>query len=485
MYYILSDMEPKLVLHYFEDICAIPHGSHHMGKISDYLVKFAKERNLKHRKDDADNVIIWKDGSAGHEDAAPLMLQGHMDMVLEKNKDIPLDIENEPIHLKYTDGYLHGEGTTLGGDDGIAVAMMLAILDDDTLVHPPLECVFTTDEEVGMDGMNALDASDLKAKRLINLDSEEEGVFTVGCAGGTHLDLALPVEMRKKTGMMLHVEISGLRGGHSGECIDQGLANANILMGRLMRKLFKKSEFSLAALEGGTKDNAIPRECTADLLFFDQPDERIISNTVKKFTSQIQNEYQFTDPGITVRSDWTDRTDMPAEVASAHDTRRTVAMLTALPDGLIATDPRTGKPQTSLNLGILRFALNQVSLTYLVRSSINSQKKYMVSKVKAIGELAGARIDVNGDYPAWEYAPECPMRDALVKVYQDAYGKDPVISITHGGLECGLLADKIKGLEAISLGPDMQGVHTPDEKLSVESVKRVFDFLVKALAALA
>ena len=335
------------------------------------------------------------------------------------------------------------------------------------------------------DGMAALDASVLQAKRLVNLDSEEEGVFTVGCAGGTHLDLVLPVQMKVKTGMMLHVEIAGLRGGHSGECIDRGRANAIMLMGRLLRKLFKKSEFSLSSLEGGSKDNAIPRSCTADLLFFGQFDNRIISNTVEKFTEQIQNEYQFTDPDIEVRSGWTDMTAKEAQVATAHDTRKTVAILTALPNGLMETDPNTGRPQTSLNLGICQMKDDQVQITYLVRSSINSQKKYLCSKVKAIGELAGARIDTTGDYPAWEYQKDCPLRDTLVEVYKKAYGKEPKISITHGGLECGILAAKIPGLQSVSLGPDMEGIHTPDEKLSVESVRRTWDFLVRAMEALA
>ena len=485
MYYLLNDVEPKLVLHYFEEICAIPHGSRHTTKISDYLVKFAKDRNLKVVQDEAENVIIWKKGSAGHEKSAPLMLQGHMDMVLETNRDVPLDLVNNPIHLKYDNGFLHAEGTTLGGDDGIAVAMMLAALDDKNLVHPPLECVFTTDEEIGMDGMVALDASVLKAKQLINLDSEEEGVFTVGCAGGTHMELLLPVQLKKKTGMQLHVEITGLRGGHSGECINLGRANAVMLMGRLLRKLFKKSEFSLGSLDGGSKDNAIPRTCTADLLFFGQFDNRIISATVEKFKEQIRNEYQFTDPDIEVRSDWTDLTSRETAVATAHDTRKAVAMLTALPNGLIETDPNTGRPQTSLNLGICKMQEDQIEITYLVRSSINSQKKYLVSKVKAVGELSGARIDATGDYPAWEYQKDCPLRDTLVCVYEKAYGKKPKLSITHGGLECGLLAAKIPGLQSVSIGPDMEGIHTPDEKLSVESVRRTWDFLVKAMEALA
>ena len=226
--------------------------------------------------------------------------------------------------------------------------------------------------------------------------------------------------------------------------------------------------FSLSSLEGGSKDNAIPRSCTADLLFFGQFDNRIISNTVEKFTEQIQNEYQFTDPDIEVRSGWTDMTAKDAQVATAHDTRKTVAILTALPNGLMETDPNTGRPQTSLNLGICQMKDDQVQITYLVRSSINSQKKYLCSKVKAIGELAGARIDTTGDYPAWEYQKDCPLRDTLVEVYKKAYGKEPKISITHGGLECGLLAAKIPGLQSVSLGPDMEGIHTPDEKLSVD-----------------
>lgn len=485
MNYILEDMEPKRVLHFFEEICAIPHGSYHVQEISDALVRFAKDRGLKYTQDDAGNVIIRRDGSKGHENAKPLILQGHMDMVLEKADGVDLDMETRPIRLRCDGDTLYAEGTTLGGDDGIAVAMMLAALDDEKLVHPPLECVFTVNEEVGLLGAEALDVSSLKGRRMLNLDSEEEGVFTAGCAGGAEQIFHIPVEKKPKFGMQLHIEISGLRGGHSGSCINLGRANADILMGRILYRISKKAEPRILKLTGGSKDNAIPRGCVCDCLFDATADGREAARAVEKETKKILNEYRFTDPDIQVTHDWTDATSLAQDAVCRADTMKIIRFLMVTPNGVLEMDPNIKDlPQTSLNLGILDVGTDEVTATFLVRSSIDSQKKNLMKRLQCLADLVGAAIETRGEYPAWEYVKDSPFRDELVSVYEKQNGRKPAVSITHGGLECGLLAAKLKGLDCVSVGPDMEGIHTPDEKLSVSSVERLWNFLVKVMEEL-
>lgn len=484
---ILGDLEPKKVFHYFEEIAGIPHGSFHVDAISDYLVQFAKEHGLKHIQDEAKNVIIFKPASEGAASKESLILQGHMDMVLEKNKDVRLDLEHDPIHLRVDGDFVHADGTTLGGDDGIAVAMMLAALDDDTLAHPPLECVFTTNEEVGMLGMNALDPSALKGRRMLNMDSEAEGVLTIGCAGGAEEHFLLPVEMTPRYGMSVHIVISGLKGGHSGECIHLGRANADLLMGRLLERIWKKASFGISMLEGGTKDNAIPRECTAELVLDAGSDDKSVRKAIEKFTKQVKNEYRATDPDITVSCEWTDHTNLAVDCASRKDTKKIIAFLLLLPNGLFEHVPDAAElePQTSSNLGILKLDTDGLEAVCLVRSSIDSQKKYVQRKMKTLADLLDAEEHVEGAYPAWEPAAKSDFRDLLVQIYEEQYGKKPAIAVIHGGLECGLLADKIKGLDCVSIGPDMIGIHTPDEKLSIRSTQRTWEFVKTVLAKLA
>jgi dipeptidase D len=482
----LSDLEPVNVFHYFEEIAAIPHGSYHVDKISDYLVSFAKERGLRYVQDDAKNVIIFKPASKEAKESAPLILQGHMDMVLEKNNDVELDMENEPIHLVVDGDDLRADGTTLGGDDGIAVAMMLAVLDDEELVHPPLECIFTTNEEVGMLGMNELDPKPLKGRRMLNLDSEEEGILTVGCAGGAEQIFTLPMERKGRYGMLLRLVIRGLRGGHSGACIHMGRANADLLMGRLLQKIEKKTEFGISVLGGGNKDNAIPRECVAEILMPSDVDGKAVIKQIEKFTKQVQNEYQYTDPDIQVDYEWTDNTEAAIDCIGRKDAKRIVDFLLLLPDGLIAYDPNLkNMPQTSSNLGILKLDTDGLTAVSLVRSSINSQRKYVQTRMKALAEVFDAGLETKGDYPAWEYTKNSDFRDLLVNVYEAEYGRKPEVSITHGGLECGLLAAKVDGLDCVSIGPAMSGIHTPAERLSISSTKRTYEFLKAALCACA
>ncbi len=485
MRYIPEDKEPKDVLRYFEEICAIPHGSYHVDQISNYLVNFAKDHKLRFEQDAEKNVIIFKDGSKGAS-KDPIILQGHMDMVLEKNQNVTRDLTKQPIELRCDGDTLYADGTTLGGDDGIAVAMMLAALADKELEHPPLECIFTTNEETGMEGVNALDVSDLKGRRMINLDSEEEGIFTVGCAGGAQEEITLGFERKPRYGVGLHLEISGLRGGHSGASIHLGRANANVIMTRLLNRIYRKIPFCLYDFEGGTRDNAIPRSAAVDLVFPEDYDSSLVKKVMDKFEKQMANEYRYTDPDIKLTYSRTDYSDLAVSAVGRKDTRKVIALLMSLPNGLIERDPQIrDMPQSSLNMGVVRTNTDNLSVVYLVRSSINSQKKFLVDRLRSITWLAGGQIVTISEYPAWERVQDSPLVAELSALFEKENGKKPVISITHGGLECGLLASKIKGLDCVSIGPDMSGVHTPDEKVSISSVERTWKFLTAALSDMA
>lgn len=479
---ICGEAQPKLVLHFFEEICKIPHGSFHVQEISDYLADYARKKKLTFRQDEAGNVIIWKPATEGAVSDKPVILQGHMDMVLEKTDDCPLDLLKQHIQLRRNGDTLYAEGTTLGGDDGIAVAMMLALLEDDTLVHPPLECVFTVNEEVGLLGASVLDVSDLKGRRMINLDSEDEGIFTVGCAGGAEEHCTFPVTRKEHRGMILSITISGLLGGHSGGCINLGRANADLLMGRVLHKLSCKMTVRLLGIEGGSKDNAIPRTCSARVLLEAGTDQKAALHVVEKLMNQIAGEYRVTDPGLTWSTDWEDATEIPALVMTKADTRRILDFLLLTPNGLVENDPVDPKlPQTSLNLGILKSEEDHVTAVYLVRSSVNSQKKYLQKKVERLVQLLGGSTEEKGAYPAWERAEKSPLCEELSAIYEKQTGKKPVIAVIHGGLECGLLAAGMEGLDCVSIGPDMEGIHTPDEKLSLASTQRTWEFLLEAL----
>lgn len=486
MEFIPDGTQPETVLKFFEKICSIPHGSYHTEKLADYLTEFAKERKLKTVRDDAGNVIIFKKASQGCSDAAPLILQGHMDMVLEKNANVTRDLERQPIQLVCENGVLHARGTTLGGDDGIAVAMMLAILDDDTMHHPDLECVFTTNEEVGMLGADALDTSCLKGRRMLNLDSESEGIFTVGCAGGAEQIITIPFVRKPRSGMKLAVKISGLRGGHSGSCIGLGRANADILMARLLYRLIRKAEVRLIDIEGGTKDNAIPRECSAELLLSSKVDQQMISRQISRTLKEFNTEYAETDPDIDIEYSWTDLSLIETQAVSRTTTKKIVRFLMAAPNGLIETAPNDkNMPQTSLNLGILHTDDSGLTAVWLVRSSINSQKKFIMNRLDSLASLIDAQIRTEGEYPAWEYTSHSALRDLMSDIYEKMTGRKPEIEITHGGVECGLLAAKMDGLDCVSIGPDMEGIHTPDEQLKLDSVERVWEFVRSVVEACA
>lgn len=482
MHYQFSDKEPKAVLHYFEEIAAIPHGSHNTKAISDHIAAFAREQGLAYEQDEVNNVIIYADPTSGYEEAERIVLQGHMDMVCEKRADVELDMDREPITLILeADGdTLRADGTTLGGDDGIAVAMMMAILSDKTIPHPGLDCIFTVDEEVGMDGAEALDCSRVKGRRLLNLDSEEEGVFTAGCAGGVHPHVSFLVQRKEKEGIPATLRVQGLRGGHSGECIGKGRANANQILGRVLFTLGREYSFRLIRVDGGTKDNAITREAEAEILFEGEPDRERLAARIEELDRLLKEEYRIADAGITLFLRWGGRA--VRRVMKKKSAGAVLSFLTSCPYGVQEFDPVFEKlPQTSLNLGILETGEDEVRMVFLVRSSVNSQKEMMSDRIICLAEALGGRVSLSGMCPAWEYRAESPFRELLLAVYRRQTGKEARVAMIHGGLECGLLSGKMPGLDAVSIGPDMKDIHTPEEHFSLRSADRVYRFVLEVL----
>ena len=472
---ILEHLEPRGVFRFFEELCAIPHGSSNTKAVSDWLMGFARERGLEAYQDGLNNVIIIKEATSGYESAEPVILQGHMDMVCEKAPGCAKDMEKEGLDLAVDGDAVYAEGTTLGGDDGIAVAMALAILDADDIPHPRLEAVFTVDEEIGMLGATALDVSMLRGRRMLNLDSEEEGVFTVGCAGGNLTQCTLPLTRAPYAGKALTVTVGGLRGGHSGAEIDKGLGNANMLLGRLLYAASRKAELRLVEVNGGLKDNAIPRETVATLV---TTDPEAVLAVCRELDAQLKNEYRTTDPDVFVTA-----AESTASLPMDDDTtRRVLCFLTCAPNGIQAMSAdMPGLVQTSLNLGILKTEKDAVIASFCVRSSIDGQKQMLVERLTCMTEALGGTVEVFGDYSGWEYRPDSPLRELLVEVFTQQYGHAPRIEAIHAGVECGIFSGKLPGLDCVSMGPDLTEIHTCREKLYISSVQRLWTMVLETL----
>ena len=472
---ILEHLEPRGVFRFFEELCAIPHGSSNTKAVSDWLMDFARERGLEAYQDGLNNVIIIKEATSGYESAEPVILQGHMDMVCEKAPGCAKDMEKEGLDLAVDGDAVYAEGTTLGGDDGIAVAMALAILDADDIPHPRLEAVFTVDEEIGMLGATALDVSMLRGRRMLNLDSEEEGVFTVGCAGGNLTQCTLPLTRAPYAGKALTVTVGGLRGGHSGAEIDKGLGNANMLMGRVLYAASRKAELRLVEVNGGLKDNAIPRETVATLV---TTDPEAVLAVCRELDAQLKNEYRTTDPNVFVTA-----AESTASLPMDDDTtRRVLCFLTCAPNGIQAMSAdMPGLVQTSLNLGILKTEKDAVIASFCVRSSIDGQKQMLVERLTCMTEALGGTVEVFGDYSGWEYRPDSPLRELLVEVFTQQYGHAPRIEAIHAGVECGIFSGKLPGLDCVSMGPDLTEIHTCREKLYISSVQRLWTMVLETL----
>ncbi len=474
---ILDNIKPKNVMGIFESICAIPHGSGNTKMISDWCVDFAKMRGLEHYQDELNNVIIIKDAAPGYENAEPVILQGHIDMVCQKEPGLDKDMSKEGLDLVVEGDKIYAKGTTLGGDDGIAVAMALAVLDAEDIPHPRLEVMLTVDEETGMYGAAGIDVSPIKGRTLLNIDSEEEGIFTVSCAGGARANCSFPVVREHYEGFGLKLKISGLKGGHSGVEIDKGRANANILMGRLLSYISDVTALRLLSLEGGSADNAIPFACNAEILV---ADIEAAKAAVEKADDIFKNEYHATDAGVTASAVCGEK--CAARCADEGSTATVIDALIMFPNGIRAMSADIpGLVETSLNLGILRLEENSARMSFSVRSSVGSRKDMIIKKLSAVAKALGGKAEFVGQYPAWEYRPQSPLRDRMVEVYTRMYGQAPKVVAIHAGLECGLLSAKLPGLDAVSFGPNLSNIHTTRESMSIASVQRVWEFLLEVL----
>ena len=472
----LAGLKPGSVFRYFEEICAIPHGSRNTKAISDYLVAFAKEHNLKYIQDESNNVILFGPGTCGMEDHAPVILQGHMDMVCEKDASCPLDMAVDGLDLMHDDRYVYAKGTTLGGDDGIAVAYALAILEDNTIAHPPLEVIITVDEEIGMLGANAIDLSMLRGRTLVNLDSEEEGIFTVSCAGGATSVISLPVERKAVYGPCVRLTVDGLQGGHSGAEIHKNRANANKVMGEYLSRIQKLMPLCLTSFSGGSKDNAIPRSCQATVVAMGIGIERI-NDVAAQLQAEIREKYD--EPEATVQAFDVDALGGNSLTTSA--TSDVISLLCACPNGVQSySQDIPGLVQTSLNLGIAKLG-DQFTATFSVRSSVNQEKEELIRKLRELTDFYNGSYSQSGTYPAWEFRKDSPLRDTMVRIYREMFGKEPQVLAIHAGLECGLLGDKLPGLDCVSIGPQMHDIHTSREKLEIASTERTWNFLLEVL----
>lgn len=476
----LAGLEPASVFGYFEKICSIPHGSGNTKAISDYLVSFAKEHGLAYIQDELNNVLMFQDGTPGYEDHEPVILQGHMDMVCEKSPDCSIDFAVDGLDVTHDDTCVFANGTTLGGDDGIAVAYCLALLSDPTIPHPPLEIIITVDEETGMYGADGVDLSMFKGKRMINLDSEDEGIFTVSCAGGARAGIRLPLSRHAVYGPCIKLTVDGLVGGHSGMEIDKNRANANKVMGMFLDEIKKRMPLCLTAIGGGSKDNAITRSCTASLVAMGMELEQI-NDIAASLQEKIRTEYA--EPNAVISADNIDA--LGGNALSTQDTDKIIGLLCAAPNGVQAMcADMPDLVQTSLNMGIVKMDADSFTITFSVRSSVNQEKVDLLKKLEDLAGMYGAEFSSTGDYPAWEYRAESVLRDTMVAQYRQMYGQDPQVVSIHAGLECGLLGQKIDGLDAVSIGPQMHDIHTNRERLEIDSTRRVWEFLLAVLKAL-
>lgn len=497
----INELSPSEVFSYFQEICAIPHGSGNTGMIADYCLEFAKLHGLKARKDTSDNVVIFKAGSSGYEDCEPVILQGHLDMVCEKEQDCDIDMSVQSIKA-CTDGKMvWADGTTLGADDGIAIAFILAVLASDTIAHPPIQAVLTSDEEIGMLGARDLDTSELTAKRLINIDSESEGILYVSCAGGVRTECDIPVVYEDAVGWVsggeqddnasdaagngqvcFEIKISGLAGGHSGVEIHKQHTNAIRLLASLLSHASCAADFRLVSLSGGGKENAIPKEAKA-VVSVRSCDATTFEQSIKESEAVWMQEISATEPHAKIELE---KTDAAADkVLNSHSTANVIYALWLSPDGVYKmSQDIKGMVQTSLNLGTAYLDADKLVYKYLIRSNTAAGKKLLLERVNTFVKHLSGNVVTMSDYPAWEYKSDSQLRKICVESFTNVYGHEPEVTSIHAGLECGILAGKMPGVDMISFGPTLESVHTPDECMNVASVERTWEYLLEILKSL-
>lgn len=472
----LSNLEPNRVFYYFEEISAIPRGSGNRKGIADYIENFAKEHALDYVHDDAHNVIVFKSASRGYEDKEPVILQGHLDMVCQKDASSDTDFEKDGISLCVENGYIKAEGTTLGADNGSAVAMMLAILESDSYKHPPIEAVFTSDEEVGMLGAKDLSVDCLKGRRMINLDSEEPELLTVSCAGGSDFCFKIDTQRKIATGRKLTITLKGCRGGHSGIEIDKGRVNADVLMGRILHKSKSFGEFDIISVDGGDKGNAIPTTATANLLVRTKDFEEKLNEYIKEIKAEIcAREPEFE---VNIQED----VETSSQAFGDDAKEILIFLLMTVPNGVMSMSAEIENlVETSLNLGILKTEEKEITLHFALRSNKKSALTHLEEKLTVLAKKGNCRYETLGHYPPWEYKDNSFMQKLYLEIFKQKFGFDAKVVAIHAGLECGMFSDKIKGLDCISFGPETLDVHTTSEKLSIDSTKNTFELVLSLL----
>lgn len=478
---ILNNLEPRSVFGYFEEITQIPRGSGNERAISNYLVDFAKKNNLEVIQDEAMNVIIKKPGTPGYENAPTVIIQGHMDMVNEKNKGTAHDFDRDPLKLRIVDDMLYATDTTLGADNGIAIAFSMALLASKDIPHPPLEILVTTEEETGMGGAMALDTSKLKGRMLINIDSEEEGKLLVSCSGGIRINHRLPVKWEAAAPAMLpySLGVRGLKGGHSGIEIHKGRGNSNKLLGRILQDISNEIELSIKEISGGAKTNAIPREADAVLLVPSR-DVQKLEEKVSEWNKILKNEYRTSDPDVNIILERSN--EEIDRVFSRETMEKAIALLMLIPNGVQSMSMDIpGLVESSNNLGVVVTDDSAVELQSAIRSSVKSLKYCILNQAKMAAKVTGAEFEAYSDYPEWQYNPDSKLRTLFERIYKDKFGKEAEITAIHAGVECGLFGEKIEGLDMISIGPNLYDVHTPDEHISISSTRRTWDYLLSVL----
>ncbi|MBE5951853.1 MAG: aminoacyl-histidine dipeptidase [Lachnospiraceae bacterium] len=479
MSYFLEPYDYKKVLYYFEELTKIPHGSGNVKAISDYLVAFAEEQGVRYVQDEALNVVMFKDATPGYESAPAVMIQGHMDMVCEKNADSTHDFLTDALELRMVGDDLMANGTTLGGDDGVAVAYAMALIADKEAKHPALELVITTEEETGMDGAKALDMSGLKASYLINVDSEDEGVVLCSCAGGMRQTCTLPLERVAEQGVAVKLSLTGLFGGHSGAEIDKNRVNSVYAMTRVLFELRDRVEYSLLDFNGGLKDNAIPREAFATVVA-ESADAALLKKEIEELAAKYKEELASIEPGFSLTA--TVGAADTYNVLHPVSFEKLLFFLMQAPNGIqrMSGDIK-GLVESSLNLGIFEVKENEAEFNFSLRSSSKTYKYFMRDKVEYLIDFLGGESATHSEYPAWEYRRESKLRELFREVYMDLYHSEPKMEAIHAGLECGLIAEKMPDLDMISIGPNMRDIHTPQEALNLPSTIRMYQFLEKLL----
>ena len=476
---ILSQYEPKRAMEIFEEISAIPHGSGNRQPICEYLNKFASDRGLEHYQDEGDNVVIIKEATPGYENADTIIIQGHSDMVCVKTDESDFDFMKDGLKLGVDGDWVFAHDTTLGGDDGVAVAIMLAILDSDDICHPRLEMVITSDEEIGLVGAGYLDFSRLKGRKLINIDSGNENAITVSCAGGTVTTSHAPVSREKTEGEEWEISVTGLIGGHSGAEIDKGRANANILMGRVLAEVSKKAPFKIVSMKGGSGNNVIANSAFVKVIVSPENSAKLCA-VVEETGKILKKEYLTPDPYLEVAAVKTGEGLVNA--LTDKDTEKVIQVLRLFPQGIQAMSMDIpGLVQTSINMGTFDVKDDEMVIVTAIRSSVATQKEELLDKMERILALAGGEVNIDSNFGAWEYKKDSKFRQDCVDIYKDIFGREPGITATHGGLECGIFCGNAPDLDCISIGVNLEHAHEVKERMSISSFQRIWKYVCEIL----